>query len=292
MASQKTHHWLALLVALFSVMFATGCLVVPIKTGTHIQNVSGKKDALPKFEIVPGKTTRQQVEEQYKTFALDSGAPNLFWGRFRKSTWAMVAGVGGYGGGTAGAGRMWGSFNLLVGFDSNGSVKTLDTVQDKDLFGRLQTMCKEHDFAAFGPSPPVKLKAWQVTRPYTPVELLLSEGGIKIIKHRPDRKIHKEWVVQPPLVAFLAASEIPGIKVDPSDNLDYIPVTLRFTGKTPVGERLSFTALPSSVVTLSCWQQQVQAAVRPNPSSGKGSNGAASEKRENASSGADNQPQR
>lgn len=81
--------------ALLCVLPAAGCIVVPVRTKTVIQNPAGHKEPFPQLAIVPGRTTREQVEEQYKSFAVDSGAPNLFWGRFRKSSWAVFVGVGG-----------------------------------------------------------------------------------------------------------------------------------------------------------------------------------------------------
>ena len=205
MISNQLRRRLFLTSILLSTFSTTGCLVLPIKTGTHIQNPTGEKDTLPKFAIVPGQTTRGQVEEQYKAFAVDSGVPNLFWARFRKSTWAMFWGVGGYGGAAAGGGRMWGAFNLLVRFDQNGTVASSDVVQDKDLLARLRSLCAEKDFPALDLSQPTHVNGVQVYVLNSPVEFQLTEGTIMVRRYLPDRKVHKRWVPQPPVIASFSS---------------------------------------------------------------------------------------
>ena len=134
----KMHRSLSLLLMLGCVFLATGC-IIPVRTTTAVQNLTGQKQPLPKEAIVPGRTTREQIEQEYKSFAIDSGAPSLLWGRFRKSQWAVLWGVcARYGApGCAGADCAWGTYNLLVSFDSEGHVKTSETVRDKELVDRF-----------------------------------------------------------------------------------------------------------------------------------------------------------
>src|SRR5215469_6634127 len=80
----------------------SGCLVVPIKMRTIDQTEAGKRTAEPATDIVPGVTTREQVEQKFHDIAVDSGDPQLFLGQFRKSGWAIVYAAGGPGGATGG----------------------------------------------------------------------------------------------------------------------------------------------------------------------------------------------
>jgi hypothetical protein len=263
---------------MLSVISTTGCLVLPIKTGTHIQNPTGGKDKLPKFAIVPGQTTREEVEQQYQAFRMDSGVPNLFWARFRKSTWAMVWAVGGYGGATGGGGRMWGTFNLMVRFDENGKVVASDLVQDKELLAHLQTLCTEKNFPTLDLSQPARVGGEQAYLPGAPVELQLLPDSVVIKKSLPDRKVHKRWVPQPPVITTIPSSDVTGISARYAEEVRTVPLNIKFSKKTTVGKSISFNVLPADVLTLVRWQQQVQATVKPYPNPGQGSGGAASGK--------------
>ena len=269
MISKRLRPYLIASAILLSTLFTTGCLVLPIKTGTHIQNPSGEKDKLPKFAIVPGQTTREEVEQQYWAFRTDSGVPNLFWARFRKSTWAMVWAVGGYGGATGGGGRMWGSFNLLVRFDENGKVVASDLVQDKDLLARLQTFCAQKDFPTLDLSQPVQVNGEQVYVFNEPVEFQLTENTVVVRRYLPNRKVHKRWVPQPPVIASFSASEVTGISARYAEDARTVPLNIRFSRKTPVGKGVSFNTEPADALTLVRWQQQVQATRRSEAGSQK-----------------------
>lgn len=259
--------------ALLCVLTAVGCIVVPVRTKTVIQNPAGLKEPFPKLAIVPGTTTREQVEEQYKSFAVDSGDPNLFWGRFRKSSWAVFVAVGGNGGAAGGGARTWGTYNLLVSFDSRGNVKTFEIVRDKELLDRLVRMYKEHDFSPLDLSQHVSVSgtlnqrsdifapaAWQ--QAHSPgtwwVDLQLSESGLIVTKHKPDRIVRKKPLPQPPEIVTVPFVQIADISVRYTEDVNEIPVTLRFAEKTALGKHVSFNVAPSALLTLVRWQQQVE----------------------------------
>jgi hypothetical protein len=77
----------------FSVMpvfIVRGVIVPPTRVTTAIKTTSGQKMGMPPLALEPGKSTRQQVESQYRAFAVDSGVPNLFWARYLESRWYVA----------------------------------------------------------------------------------------------------------------------------------------------------------------------------------------------------------
>ncbi len=253
----KMHRSLSLWLMLGCVFLATGC-IIPVRTKTVIQNPTGQKASLPRLEIVPGQTAREEVEGHYKEFAVDSGASNLFWGRFRKSKWAVFYGVGGYGGAAVGGGRTWGTYNLLVSFDANSTVKTSELIRDKELVDRFVTMCQEQDFPVLGLSQPVKTGGMLMHALKTSVDLQLSASDV-VVTISKARFVHKQWQPQPPEIITVPLTQIAGIKVGFTEDAFEIPITLEFAEKTRFGRHIRFTAVPGAVLTLVRWQQQVKA---------------------------------
>jgi len=152
---------------------------VPVGTPTVMKNPVGKTGTLPVAPVVPGETTREQMEAQYKAFAVDSGIQSLFWGRFRKSKWAVFGGI--YGVGAAG-GRLWGAYNLLATFDDSGTLKALETVPEDELLAKLVTMQKTQRFPVLDLSQPVLVSGMTNFPRGETIDLQLSAHEVVITK--------------------------------------------------------------------------------------------------------------
>lgn len=255
----------------------SACIVVPVRTPTVTQNPIGQKDKLPTLALIPGQTTRAQVEDQYKTFAVDSGAPNLYWARFRQSRWAVFYAAGGGYNAVGGGGRTWGTYNLLVLFDSNGNVKSSEIRRDKDLLDRLQTMCKDHQFPALDLTQPITLKldlnqrsdvfsssAWDQARRrgILWIELRLSETEMIVTMHKQDRIVHKQPVPQPPEIVAVPVADVLRVKTNWTESPSSIPATVQLSQEkriTSIGSKLKFDTSPSELLTLLRWHEQVKA---------------------------------
>ena len=265
------------LITLLCIVLISACIVVPVRTPTVTQNPTGQKDKLPTLAFVPGKTTRAQVEDQYKTFAVDSGAPNLYWARFRQSKWAVFYAAGGGYNAVGGGGRTWGTYNLLVLFDSDGNVKSSEIRRDKELLDRLQMLCKDQQFPALDLQEPITLKvdlnqrsdifsssAWDQARHrgILWIELRLSETEMIVTMHKQDRIVHKQPVPQPPEIVAIPIADVLSVKTNWTESPSTIPVTIRLSQEkriTSIGSKLKFDAAPSELLTLLRWHQQVQA---------------------------------
>jgi len=257
---------LSLCLASLCSLGAAGCIILPIRTPTVIQNPNGEKQLLPRFALVPGVSTRQQVEDEYKAFSVDSGAPNLFWGRFRKSQWYFIVAVGGLGAADVGGGRTWGTYNILVTFDRDGSVKTSEIVRDSQLIDRLVAMHNNHEFPPFDFSQPVTAGGWSGPAPSTTFDLDLSPGGVVVTRRKPGRVVHKVLQPRPPEVFQIPLAQIAVIKTGYTEDANAIPVTIRFAEKTQLGTHVSFVTRPAGLLTLvRCIEQ-----VRPQNLGGKG----------------------
>jgi hypothetical protein len=230
------------------VLFLTGCVVVPVKAPTVITNPSGQKTLLPSETMIPGETTREQVEARYKAFGVDCGIPNFFWGRFQKSNWAIAGAT--YGG--AGAFRMWGGHNLLASFDGNGTLKTSETVPDKELPARFAAMRKELSFPALDIRQPIIFEVTPEFPWILPAEIQISATDLLVTM---DRQISPKRTKQ--VVARIPVAQVMGLKVAVSDK-DSVGMTLQlvFSEKTAVGKKMSFLVKPEAALTLVRWIEQ------------------------------------
>ncbi len=252
----EKQRFLSLVFTVLCVLVIAGCFVIPVRTRTVTQDPAGQKQSLPKLLITPGTTTRQQVEQEYKAFSIDTGTPNLFWGRFRKSAWYVVAGVG-TGPGTAG--RTWGTFNLLVRFDPDGNVKTSEVVHDKELVKHFVAMSDGNEFAALDFSKPICVGGVEgplTIAPETYVDLQLSASDVVITRQKPNTRSKREPKLRPPEAVRLPLSEITGVRVLYSDQANEIPIIVGFSHKTKLGKQIIFKPEPSAVLTLVRWQHQ------------------------------------
>lgn len=266
MAASRRPRWSAwLAVVLLGATASTACVVLPMRVTTRVETPDRAKHDLPKQPIVPGTTTRQDVEQWYREFAVDSGVPSLFWGRFRKSTWAVVWAFidpfdGPYDMTTGGAGRRWGVHNLLVTFDSSGVVKSSAVVPEKELQTRLARAAIE------AAAPPLDLSQPLLVEEIVPdssdkirgIEVELNDSGLTVSKYPP-------WTSrdQPAPLARAAAipvEQIEAVQVGDPGAVDagLLRVELRFTSKTEVGDRVRFWAHPRWAAVVTRWWDEVR----------------------------------
>jgi hypothetical protein len=249
-----------LCLAVPAAMAVSGC-VVPVRMKNRVEGPAGRKEGLPKEILVPGTTTRQEVEERYKGFAVDTGIPNLFWGRFRESSWAVVYGVAGYGGGAAGGGRKWNVRNLLVAFNEDGTVRDSAAVADEEFQDRLSALVAELAAPPMDLSQPVKVGGL----PPEPrevgagtIDLELTSVGLVVTRYR--YWISKKMAPPPPTVATVPLERLESLTVGQGHAREAarMGVVLRFRGKTEVGRRLAFWVEPEVAPILARWLAQVK----------------------------------
>lgn len=218
--------------------------------GKSVRTPSGLHERLPTETPVIGKTTRQQVQAQYHAFAVESGLPDLFWGRFRKSRWLNFE-------------RVWDTYNLLILFDSSGLVKSCDTVPEEKLIDRFGAMYKKQSFPTLDLSQPINVSGLSAYVPVqlhqttaVPVNLQLSSGGMLVViqKSSSDKRLpNSSFKVPAAQVSFHTCCE-------PSTHpASEIAIELMFSKKTIVGKSMYFTAEARVTLTLVRWLQQVKA---------------------------------
>jgi hypothetical protein len=238
---------------LFCALFLSACAIVPVKTTTAIKDPAGQKTRLPAETLIPGETTRDQVEARYKAFAVNSGMPSLFWGRFQKSSWAVVA--SGFFGVLADAQRVWGGYNLLASFDANGTLKSFETIPDKELLARFAAMRHEPSFPALNFLQPIRLEV-KPELPWLPTaEIQLCAHEVEVTMDRQGSKITKRVVSKIPVTQVIEI-KVRGIDytTDPVD----IPLELLFSEKTVFGKKISFSAKPEVALMLVRWMEQAK----------------------------------
>ena len=234
-------------------LFLFACAIVPVKTTTAIKGSAGQKARLPAEALIPGETTRDQVEVRYKTFAVESGIPSLFWGRFQKSNWAVVA--TGFFGVLADAQRVWGGYNLLASFDANGTLKSYEIIPDKELLARFVAMRHEARFPTLDFLQPIRLEVNPELPWLAPAEIRLSAHDLEVTVDRQGSKI-TERIVRKITVTHLRGIKVRGIDytTDPAG----IPLELLLAEKTVFGKKISFSAKPEDALTLVRWMEQAK----------------------------------
>lgn len=212
---------------------------------TVITDPSLHQQSLPDDPPIPGKTTRQQVEQEYKVFAVESGVPNLFWGRFRKSSFAAPPATG----------RVWSVQNLLVSFDSNGIVKSFDIVPDTKLLDHLASLYKAQAIPSLDLSTPVPIGGEAEFHYH--VDVQLSSAGLEVTRPRPSRNPPKR--PKPNETIAIPSVQFAGIEIGFSEEPLPIEVILRLSEKTIFGKHIFFKAEPHMVITLVRWREQLKA---------------------------------
>lgn len=236
---------------------ASACVIVPLRVPTRIEAPDGTRQALPAAPVVPGTTTRQEVEERYKAFAVAHDVPNLFWGRFLKSSWAVFWAVGWLGYGDAGGGRTWGSYNVLVTFDDQGSVKSSEVVPDRQYQEQMARATAELR------TPPVDFTRTILIEgpPFDEgtragaTDLELRADGVVVTRYPVQRS--KKKAPPPPRVAVVPLAGIERVEVGRSGTATTMDLVLRFTAKTEVGRRVTIPLDLSTATLVVRWWQQV-----------------------------------
>ena len=253
-------------VVLLGAMATTGCVVLPIRMTTRVEGPERTKEALPKEAVVPGGTTRAEVEARFKAFAVDPGVTDVFWGRFRKSSWAVVYawGVGTAGGGVAGAGgagggRTWGVYNLLVTFDPRGVARSSALVPEKELQTHLARVAIE------SAAPPLDLSEPLLVEGLVPdasdriraIEVQLMSTGLAVMKYAPWKS--RTTAAPLPISTLVPLDQIEGLQVGDArtDEPGRVKVELRFKRRTEVGRRVRFWAEPRWASVFVRWRSQV-----------------------------------
>ncbi len=249
-----------LCLAVLGAMAGPGC-VVPVKMKNRVEGPAGAKVGLPKEALVPGTTTRQEVEERYRDFAVDTGIPNLFWGRFRESGWAVIWGVAGAGGGGAAGGRRkWNVRNLLVTFNEDDTVRSSEAVLDEEIQDHLVKAVAVLAAPSLDLSQPVKVSGL----PPEPrevgagtIELALTPAGVVVTKY--PYWTSKKMAPPPPKVATVPLERLESLTFGQghAHEAARMGVVLRFRGRTEVGRRLTFWVKPEVAPILARWLAQV-----------------------------------
>ena len=246
----------------------SGCIIVPVKMRTIDQTAAGKRTPEPAADIVPGTTTREQFEQQFHDIAVDSGDPNLFFGQYRKSGWAVVYGFGGLGAATAGGGRVWCEFDILATFDDSGHVKTFDRVVERKFAARLTELQQQGLLSQLDFDSPVTITGRQILLRDLSVKIELLRDRMNVEVDRPKKK-HKS---QPPMTASYSAGEVKKLGIDtyggiqPGFRARPFTAQIKFTAKSAIGSAVSMYLEPCDAILLMRWHtQQKSNPTSPSP---------------------------
>jgi hypothetical protein len=236
----------------------SACVVLPMRVTTRVRNLSGADQPLPKQAVVAGTTTRQDVDERYRGFAVDHGVPGLVWARYRKSSWTIVGAVinplvlG------AGGDRLWGTHDLLITFDDRDTVKRTVTVKDDALHPALARAASDAGLPELDLSDPLRLDdldPCQCGDP--PIDLELAASRIVVARHVAPKSPSDP--PDPPIFTIVPVEQIDQVQAGgDTQDLGAVRIELRFKGKTEAGERLRLWVPPDAAITIVRWWERVK----------------------------------
>jgi len=212
--------------------FLAGCLAVPVRTP---RAVAGPKGNIKKFDtkfLAPGTTSRREVLDKLDAVNAAPGYDRFLWARWKQSKWAVAWMAGGPGAAAGGANRVWGSANLLVLFDEDGTVKEYRHVSDGQLTHELREVLK--DEPAIGPDETLEVLAEHrhhhngfamVSMHLTPARFRFDE---------PSNSAHSFELPPDAIIAVDSALH----DVD-RDNVMDVEQTIHFRAKTKAGDKVS-----------------------------------------------------
>ena len=244
----------------------TGCLIAPIKMRTLTKDPAGNRALVPSDVPIPGKTTREQIEEKFQTFEMESGEPALFWGHFEKSSWALAWVVGSYTGGYAGGERLWSEYEILATFDENDIVRSFDVFPQKTMVQRVANLQKLGLLPPLDLSTQIELDGAKVIPSFMHVTLELSSDELKATVRHPEPKPSKKpKKAKPPVIASIPVAQIVGISIESQNRDPARPFSLglKFSQKTPVGKSLNVFLTARDSLTVIRWYEQQSATQKP-----------------------------
>ena len=234
-------------------LLLTGCFLPapPLRLPTSIKTPSGTKTTLAPEAPVPGKATRQQVEDAYNAFKVEWGEADLFWGRFYESKWSSVILTG------TEQDRIWNTRDILANFDENGYVKTFEIIHEDTLVKHLISLEKESRLPPLNTGMPIVLDDIRWARQATPMGMELTDSGVILRFNSPEwAHTRPKW----PQTVSVAKERI--IRFEALDIGDLYTTSSRlkfkFSGQTAVGKSFEFFAGPKDVLTLARWFAQVE----------------------------------
>jgi hypothetical protein len=257
-----------LALGLFCGLLTAGC-IAPIPTKERIQSPTAMKGKPVDISfIMPGSTTRQQVLERLAWADAGLNSQRLFLARWQTSrvilVWAVTTAPveGG-----AGATTLWRNRNLMVQFDTNGTVESLRPVTDVDLASQLSGWIADNRELPLDLSKPVTVLA--IAWPSGPSQITLGKdlfefhgpherGGFPILAqaNAPKQsnrlgKSHEGFRVPP--------QEITRIHSLAGEDPAYVRLKIEFANGSAAGKPLDLQMRPSDLLTLLQYLHQTQA---------------------------------
>jgi hypothetical protein len=269
---------MAMAPVLLGALTMSACVPVAFPTTTRIEDQSRAERKLPAAPIVPGLTTRAEVEERYAAFTVETGIPNLYWGRFRRSTWG-----GGVVGVPTGGGRAWSVANVLVSFGPDGRARRSADAGEKQLLPTMTEMLVETGAPSPGRFESVVIEGQSRElkgpdgRPRTfsnPVAVGLTEHGVVVTRHPWQETPGGGRARRPPTVVTVPFAEIARVRSEPGDPaVPEVPVLkFSFRSNTAIGDHLTIDVSTDAVLTTACWLARFRrelAGSEPDEAAGK-----------------------
>jgi hypothetical protein len=234
------------LLALCAVL--TGCIVAPFPAPTKRVGPSGTIKGFQPDSFVVGKTTRDEMAAKLEMADTKISLPHLFWARWSKSTWGLMAGVGGPGAAVGGAGRMWGAENLIAEFDDNNVLKEWKFVHDRRLAPELNRF-----IPARSETKPTQFAVTHYHKMgFAGAQLVLGDSSIELVEQGKNEKHSVK----------LAPSEILAVTSGGSADLDHAAhleiVSVAFQLRTPaaVGNELKVATSIEHLVDILAYMRE------------------------------------
>ena len=224
------------------------------------RDTGGRLTASPTAPIV-GTTTRQQVEQLYHNFRVDSGVSTLYWARLNRSDSRIVFdGIP--------SGRVWNFYNVVATFDSRQVVQSVNTFPDQSLMKEVASMIKQGQLPSLDFAVPVKLDAdryplnadeHSLGSDELPVKVELSPSDLTLSATIPGKWI--SWRSAHPATVVIPRQQVQSMDMG-SGQAEWhlsdrtIQVIVRFKPETQLGSIIAFSTTLADALTLARWMAQ------------------------------------
>jgi hypothetical protein len=240
-----------LLCALLYSILSTGCVVAPIPMTKRVEaprEANGR--TAPDLSLLhPGQSTRKDVLEKLSVIDTGYTGQDLFFGRWVSSGSGWVWMIAGDNVGDGGYWPNWRVHNLLVRFDTDGTLKDFNEVDDKQVLKTVARLSITQQQMANLVVP----TEMQVQCRRALVNVTLGVNSV-VFDHSDPPKIHLR----------IAATQIVSLRLLRSHHPDPASLLMRmaFQSRTALGRKIQFTISPADAVRITQHVQSVNSSER------------------------------
>jgi len=167
-----------------------GCIgATPLRRRTR--SSQGVEQNFTLNSVLVGQTQRAEIESKLKSFDVGLHSTHFLVARWSVSTWAAWAFACGYTNCAGAGGRVWNRRNVIVEFDNDERVKSLEEFTDSELVARLSRVARTDEALNF--SDPIQLNVTWFE--HGPATITLAGNSFQFVEEGRTKKPYNFTIV-------------------------------------------------------------------------------------------------